>query len=45
VLSTVRIDGRRDTVRAQATPVTLPPWCTAGPANVHVLVPIVRVVP
>lgn len=45
VLSTVRIDGRRDTVRALVTPQTLPPWCTADPVNAHVLVPIVRATP
>lgn len=40
VLSTVRIDGRRDTVRASATPQMVPPWCTVQPASAHVLVPI-----
>ena len=45
VLSTVRIDGRRDTVRAQAAPVTLPPWCKAEPASARVLVPVVHAAP
>jgi len=45
VLAPVHIDGHRDTVRAQVSPQTLPPWCTAVPANVHVLVPIVRITP
>ena len=41
----VRIDGRRDTVRAVATPQTLPPWCKADPPTAHVRVPIVHAVP
>lgn len=42
VLPAVRIEGRRDTVRAQLAPEGLPDWCTADPALVRVLVPITR---
>jgi len=45
VLATVRIDGRRDTVRALVAPVTLPPWCKAEPASARVLVPVVHTAP
>jgi hypothetical protein len=41
-LPIVRIDGRRDTVRAQIAPEELPDWCTADPPLVRVLVPIRR---
>ena len=41
-LETVRIDGRRDTVRVQAKPDSLPPWCTAEPPTVGVTVPLTR---
>ena len=42
VLPTVRIDNRRDTVRAQLAPEALPDWCAAEPAMVQVRVPVVR---
>ena len=45
VLSPVRIDGRRDTVRSLVVPQTLPPWCTADPPSARVLVPIVHSTP
>jgi len=45
VLPAVRIDGRRDTVRAQLAPEGLPDWCTAEPALVRVLVPVTRATP
>jgi hypothetical protein len=41
-LPSVRIDGRRDTVRAQLAPEELPDWCTADPPLVRVLVPLHR---
>ncbi|HTO91822.1 MAG TPA: hypothetical protein VMJ70_11885 [Candidatus Sulfotelmatobacter sp.] len=41
-MPTVRIDGRRDTVRALLAPESVPDWCTTDPALVHVLVPVVR---
>ncbi len=41
-LSTVRIDGRRDTVRVQVGPEALPDWCSVDPATVTVTVPIRR---
>jgi hypothetical protein len=42
LLAPIRIEGRRDTVRAQVTPATLPDWCTMDPPVVGVTVPIVR---
>ena len=41
-LATVRIDGRRDTVRQEVGPVALPPGCEAEPATVTVIVPVSR---
>ena len=41
-LPTVRIDGRRDTVRALLAPGAVPDWCTTDPALVRVLVPVKR---
>ncbi len=41
-LATVRIDGRRDTVRVQVGPDALPDWCTMTPATVTVTVPLKR---
>lgn len=41
-LATVRIEGRRDTVKAQVAPEGLPDWCIAEPAMARVLVPVVR---
>ena len=40
VLGAIRIDGRRDTVRAQVRPHALPDWCSANPASVNVRIPI-----
>jgi hypothetical protein len=40
VLEPVRIDGRRETVRAQAAVSGLPEWCSAEPAVVTVVVPL-----
>lgn len=45
VLPVLRIDGRRDTVRAQFTPASLPDGCRADPATVRVLVPLTRTAP
>jgi hypothetical protein len=42
VLATVRIDGRRDTVRVQVGPGALPDWCVMEPASVTVTVPLKR---
>jgi YbbR domain-containing protein len=39
-LSVVRIEGRRDTVRADVAPAELPDWCEVEPAVVRVTVPI-----
>ena len=41
-LDPVRIEGRRDTVRFQVRPQTLPQWCSADPAAVWVTVPLQR---
>jgi len=41
-LNVVRIDGRRDTLRAQAAPEGLPDWCTSDPPVVTVMVPLAR---
>lgn len=41
-LATVRIDGRRDTVRVQVGADALPDWCTMAPATVTVTVPLRR---
>jgi YbbR domain-containing protein len=42
VLGSVRIDGRRELVRAQVAPEALPDWCVSEPAIVTVRVPIHR---
>ena len=42
VLAPVRIDGKRDTVRAEVSPEALPDWCTMDPPTVTVTVPIRR---
>jgi len=42
VLEPVHVDGRRDTVRADAGPASLPDWCSADPAIVRVKVPLTR---
>ncbi len=42
VLAPIRIDGHRDTVRAQVPAQSLSAWCVADPASAHVFVPIVR---
>jgi hypothetical protein len=44
-LETVRIGGRRDSVRALVRPMSLPEWCTVEPPSVAVTVPLVRVQP
>jgi YbbR domain-containing protein len=41
-LGTVRIDGRRDTLRVPVSAQSLPDWCTTDPATVTVRVPIHR---
>lgn len=41
-LRAVSIRGARDTVRVQVEPEIVPPWCEALPAEVTVIVPIVR---
>jgi YbbR domain-containing protein len=35
-LAPVRLDGRRDSVRVDLAPASMPDWCTAEPANVRV---------
>ncbi len=35
-LAPIRIDGKRDTVRAEVAPVSLPDWCTSEPATIPV---------
>jgi len=42
VLEPLSVSGRRDTVRAELSPATLPDWCTSEPATVRVKVPIAR---
>jgi len=42
VLERMKVDGRRDTVRVQASPDALPDWCTADPPTVTVLVTVRR---
>ena len=42
VLGTLRVDGRRDTARAQLAPQALPDWCVADPPAVLLRVPIHR---
>jgi hypothetical protein len=44
-LPEVRLDGRRDTVRALLAPEGLPDWCTTDPTMVRVLVPLHRRTP
>ena len=39
-LAPVRIDSRRDTLRARAMPQSLPEWCSTDPVVVTVRVPI-----
>jgi hypothetical protein len=41
-LVAVRIEGRRDTVRVQVAPDTLPPGCVIEPSLVQVTLPVVR---
>jgi len=45
VLAPIRIDGHRDTVRAQVPAQALPLWCTAEPTSARVLVPLGRNTP
>jgi YbbR domain-containing protein len=45
VLQPVRIGGRRDTLRAQVAPESLPDWCVMEPAFVKVTVPLARRAP
>lgn len=45
VLRPVRIEGRRDTVRSPTMPEALPEWCTASPASVELVIPLVRGTP
>lgn len=42
VLTTVSVAGRRDTVRADLGPESLPDWCTSQPAAVRVKVALAR---
>ena len=42
VLPSIRIDGRRDTVKSQLSPEGLPDWCTAEPSLVRVMVPVTK---
>ena len=41
-LAPLRLDGRRDTVRADLAPERLPDWCRTEPALVRVRLPLVR---
>ncbi len=41
-LRPVRLAGQRDSVRAETGPAALPPGCTAKPATVRVVAPLVR---
>ena len=41
-LTPLRLDGKRDTLRADLTPASLPDWCTTDPALVHVKLALVR---
>lgn len=43
-LKPVRIAGQQDTVRVEVEPAALPDGCTAQPATVRVIVPLVRTV-
>lgn len=40
VLEPVRLDGRREDVRAQVAPAALPEWCTVDPPVITVTVPV-----
>lgn len=42
VLASLSVSGRRDTVRAELSPASLPDWCTSEPATVRVKVPLTR---
>jgi hypothetical protein len=42
VLTSLSVSGRRDTVRAELAPASLPDWCTSEPATVRVKVPLSR---
>lgn len=42
VLATLSIDGRRDTLRAELAPESLPDWCVSEPAFVRVKVALAR---
>ncbi len=42
VLQPVRLGGRRDTLRAQVAPESLPDWCVMDPPLVKVIVPLAR---
>ena len=44
-LATIRLDGKRDTVRAEVAPASLPDWCTAEPATVLVKLVLARRTP
>ena len=44
ILQPVRLDGRRDTLRVNVMPASLPDWCTAVPTLVSIAVPMRRVV-
>ena len=42
VLQSVRLDGRRDTLRVSVMPASLPDWCTANPSLVSIAIPMRR---
>jgi hypothetical protein len=42
VLGSVRVEGRRDTIRARVAPQMLPDWCVSDPPMVLVRVPLRR---
>lgn len=44
-LATIRLDGKRDTVRAEVAPASLPDWCVAEPPTVLVKLALARRAP
>lgn len=44
-LATIRLDGKRDTVRAEVAPASLPDWCKTEPATVFVKLVLARRAP
>ena len=42
LLTPIRIDGKRDTLRVDIAPASVPDWCTIDPAVVHVKLALLR---